>query len=753
MNKQKAYFIVIMFAFLAGLSLVAVKDLHFGYRLDNFFTKTDPDFKAYQNYKARFGNENNFLMIAFERDEDVFQLPFIRKIDTISKALEAVHGVKSVLSPTRIKRPIKVPLLGVLRVPLIDQSSVESLKKSRKAILDSPQLFGKLVAPNLHSMLVYLVLDDSIVANNGEAVLTEIKHLTENQKTEAGQLIKTHYAGQINTRVYYKKALLNEVVFFTGLTLVLLLAFLFLTYRSVFVMVITLSVLSVSVLCTLAMISFFRGELDFLMTMLPTLLYVIGISTTVHLIATYKERIGQEGDGEALKLSMRSARKATFLSSVTTAIGFFALYFLPSPPIQLFGIFTGAGILITWGITVLLFPALLTIAGKIRFKESLKNGWENILEKWFNIILTKKRLYIAVVLGIIVFVGSGSVFVRQNAHFLDDLSENSGLYNDMAHFNTNYGGIRPFEMGISLKDVKSNLFDLNTLRQLDTLAKWVEQDYGVGMLQSLPALVKEVNVFLHAGNVAYYDLPDSEADMAEIEDLIRGSRLDKQRHFLMDSTHTYTRFSGKLADLGSDEMKKKNEALSKVLEQYDRFTFELTGAAHLMDQTNQNLSFYLLSGLLFSFLLITAFIALTLKSVKLALYALIPNITPLVVVLGVMGWFGIDLKIGTALIFTVVFGIAVDDTIHFLIRYQEERRKNAALALKETYLHSGKKLILTSFVLSAGFLAFTFSEFNSTFYAGWLITLGLIVALLADLIQLPLIICFLENEKNASTCK
>lgn len=753
MNKQKAYFIVFIFAILTGLSLVSVKDLHFGYRLDNFFIKTDPDFKTYQNYKARFGNENNFLMIAFESDKDVFQLPFIQKIDTISKALKGVQGVKSVHSPTLIKRPIKVPLLGVLRVPLIDQSSAESLKKSRKAILESPQVFGKLVATNLQSMLVYVVLDDSLMTTNGEAVLTKIKSLTQNQKTDTGEFIETHYAGQINTRVYYKKALLNEVVFFTSVTLMLLITFLFLTYRSVFVIVITLSVLSVSVLCTLAIVSFFKGELDFLMTMLPTLLYVIGISTTVHLIATYKEGMTHEGNSEALQLAMRSAQKATFLSSVTTAIGFFALYFLPSPPIRLFGVFTGAGILITWGTTVLLFPALLAIAGKIRFRETLQNGWENILEKWLNAILAKKRMYVSAVLGIIVLVGLGSVFIRQNAHFLDDLSEDSGLYNDMAHFNANYGGIRPFEMGISLKDANSNLLDLNTLRELDTVANWVEQGYGVAMLQSLPALVKEVNVFLHAGNTAYYALPNSEAEMDEIEDLIRGSKLNKQRNFLMDSTYLYTRFTGKLADLGSAEMNKKNEALLKVLDQHDRFAFELTGAAHLMDQTNQNLSFYLLSGLLFSFLLITAFIALTLKSVKLALYALIPNITPLIVVLGVMGWCGIDLKIGTALIFTVVFGIAVDDTIHFLIRYQEERKKNTALALTETYRHSGKKLILTSFVLSAGFLAFTFSEFNSTFYAGWLITLGLIIALLADLIQLPLIIRFLENEKKDPNCK
>ncbi len=746
MNKLTACLIILFFFSLAFFSIQSIEKLEFGYKLENFFSDKNSDFEFYKSYKTNFGNDNNFLMVAYERKEGVFDIDFLKKIDTVSAQLKKIEAVEYLFSPTSIKRKVKVPLFGVLDKPLVDLSSQEFLNVDKKNIYESPGIYSSLFSKDTSSLILYLVVSENLTKSERKQLLTTVKTIT-NQNSDNGK-VNIHYAGQINTQSYYISALEGEVILFSALTLLLLILFLYLTYKSFFVVTSTIIILVLSVLLSLALINFSLGELDFLMTMLPTLLFVIGISNTIHFLATFKELyLINQDKRETIKLTIKTAGTSTFLSSLTTSVGFLALYFLPIKPVQYFGLFSAAGIMITWLTNILLLPSFLYLVNRYNFVQRKGLNWNGFLGRMINQILIRKRI-IGYATIVILFMGVIGVFrIHTNSNFLDDLNDRSTLKADLSFFEKKYNGIRPFELSVMTKNDSNNFLDLDYLQKIEEISSYLGSNYQVGMLQSVNTIIKEINIFLHAGNTAYNRIPNDESELNDIRKVLTKYHLTERLNFLVDSAFTTSRFTGKMEDLGSAKLNKKNIELHNFLANYnDSFDFKLTGAAHLMDQTNNNVSLHLIQGLLFSLILVTLLIAIALKSIRIALLSLIPNFIPLFLIAGVMGWLNIDLKIASALIFTIIFGIAVDDTIHFLMRYRLEYKKNKTVALTNTYKQSGKKLILTSFILCSGFLAFTLSEFNSTFYAGFLVTAGLIIALLSDLVYLPLLLKLTEKK-------
>lgn len=371
------------------------------------------------------------------------------------------------------------------------------------------------------------------------------------------------------------------------------------------------------------------------------------------------------------------------------------------------------------------------------------HGKKNLSNLFAVIVLKKKAVLILTILFVSIAV-IGITRIKINSHFLDDLNDTSKLKNELKFFEEKFGGIRPFEMNVTCKkDISTT--DLHVINQLDSAQSYLEKEYGLSLAISVITLLKETNVTLNSGNFDHYKIPQEQEKYTSLLNFVHTKSLFEKSSYFINGNQF--RFSGKIKDLGSKEIRQKNDELLRYLAQFDEYLhFEITGAAHLMDEANNNVSLYLISGLFFSILVVTVIIAITLKSIKFALISILPNILPLILVMGLMGWIGIDLKISTALIFTVLYGIAVDDTIHLLLGYQTERKRKRMDALEFTYTSTGKKIILTSIMICAGFLAFLFSEFTSTVYAGFLLIIGLGITLMADLINLPIILSSLENK-------
>ena len=347
----------------------------------------------------------------------------------------------------------------------------------------------------------------------------------------------------------------------------------------------------------------------------------------------------------------------------------------------------------------------------------------------------------------------GMVKIDINNNFLDDLNDNSALKEDLNFFEQNFSGIRPFEMGIDLVDTSGNILDKNVLVEIEKVENYLKVEYGIGFILSPITIVKSINMALNGGKNDFYKLPESDSQMNKINRLINRYKNRRGVPVLLSNDQLHGRIAGKMKDLGSKKVGHLNDDLNDFISNnidHSLLKFELTGAAELMDSSNSRIASYLIVGLGFAFLVIALVIGLIFRSGKVAIISLLPNFLPLLMIAGIMGIFNIELKVATALIFTIALGIAIDDTIHLLSRYKTEMTKTTSSmrALKTAYLSTGKAIILTSIILSSGFVVFTMSEFYSTFYIGLLVSITLLIALTSNLVILPLLISKFYKKKG-----
>jgi predicted RND superfamily exporter protein len=290
---------------------------------------------------------------------------------------------------------------------------------------------------------------------------------------------------------------------------------------------------------------------------------------------------------------------------------------------------------------------------------------------------------------------------------------------------------------------------------METVDAYLESEYGVGNLMSPARLVQYANQAKNAGNLNYLHVPESERELKRLVKLMeRGSTgglapLD----YFIDREKGYVRISGQVADAGRKLYDRKNEELMAWLKSdlsTAPFKAKVTGTAHLIDVNNDALSINMIKGLGIAFLVIAVIVGIMYKSLKMVVISLIPNMLPLLMISAIMGFFGIYLKVSTSIIFTIAFGIAVDDTIHFLSKFRIQLAKGRTwqYALKRTYLSTGKAIVVTTLILCAGFLTLVFSDFLGTFYIGLLISLTLAFAVLSDLFLLPVLIIMAHRSKS-----
>jgi predicted RND superfamily exporter protein len=334
---------------------------------------------------------------------------------------------------------------------------------------------------------------------------------------------------------------------------------------------------------------------------------------------------------------------------------------------------------------------------------------------------------------------------------LTDLSEDHPLRLDQQFFTEKFGGPRTLEIQIAVKDSNQTVFSPAALQELVRVGQYLEEDYGVKNLITPAVMIANANRVYHFGDKDFLRIPDS---INLIPPLVRrlkqySNHYELDRHITEDQGRA--RIRAQIPDWGSYIIDKKNEDLINYLADTfpeAQFDYTITGTPHLIDLNNRFLAQNVLKGLIIALIVIAFTFAVLFRSGRLMLITLIPNVLPLVFVGGIMGFCGIDLKISTSIIFIIAFGIAVDDSIHFLSRFQGENKQWPLKdAIRITYLTTGKAIVVTSFILLGGFLSLCLSDFEGTFYIGLLVSITLLVALVADLTILPVLLWrFLRKE-------
>jgi len=501
-------------------------------------------------------------------------------------------------------------------------------------------------------------------------------------------------------------------------------------------------------------------NLDIMTILIPTIMFVVGMSDVIHILSKYLEELRYGKDKiSAIQKTMKEVGLATFLTSLTTAIGFLTLLTAGIRPIREFGVYTAVGVMLAFILAITFLPALLFFLEKPKIvnTQNDKLFWY----KWLhNLLLSiiKHRIAIlitTITLSIISIYGISKIEI--NVKLIDEVNEGDPLKEDFLFFEKNFGGGRPFEFTIWLKDSTKSILDESVLKDLNKIQNYLEKDFHVKQIFSPISVVKSLNRSIHAGLPFYYNIPTDSLENQKITRLLKIASNAKALNNLITPNQLQARFTGKIDDIGSKYMIQKTDSMYLFLEQNldpSIYGYKVTGSAALIDKTNFYLSKNMLEGLLIAFVAIAIIMSLLFKSPKIILVSLIPNIIPLLLIGGLIGFWGIGLKMSTSIIFTIAFGIAVDDTIHFLSKLKIELSKGKSMlyAIKRTFISTGKAIILTSIILSGGFLTLILSSFNGTFYTGLLISLTLIFAVFADLLLIPVLLIFLypsaKKHKN-----
>ena len=539
----------------------------------------------------------------------------------------------------------------------------------------------------------------------------------------------------------------NEIRLFVGGALLITAIIFFFFFRSFRATVITLSVVMIGVVWAFGFIGLFGYEITVLTALIPPLIIVIGVPNAVFLINKYQQEVKKHGN------------KAKSLQRVISKIGNATFVFTKSQLLREFGIIASVNIISIFILALLIIPIVYSFMSlpKKKHLSHLEKKWIDSIVNWMERMVRDNRIAIYISTVIIIILGIIGVYqIRVSGSLIEDMPKSKQFYKDIRFFEDEFGGIMPLEIFIDTKKEKG-VMKLSTLKRMEKINETIEQFPELSKPLSVNNLVKYSKQAYYRGNPKYYQLPTSQ-EQSYIFAYTRNSdgNSDMINNFV-DSTGRYARITTFMKDIGTDKMTIIQDRLKEVIAKEfpaERYEVHLTGKALVFLKGTNYLINNLVISLSLAILLIALFMAWMFRSYQMILISLIPNMLPLLITAGLMGFFSIPIKPSTILVFSIAFGISVDDTIHFLAKYRQELQANKWKIKKSVYSalrETGVSMFYTSIVLFFGFLVFTVSSFGGTIALGGLVSVTLLFAMVSNLLLLPSLL--LSFEKKISNKK
>ena len=745
--RRLAHLTLSLLGLLTVLSVFSVAQLRFNYNFNDFYPAGDPDLDYYQGYTQRFGNDNDYVLLGVEAPagKTVFDPSFLIQVDSLTQLARRQRYVLHVASPTTLANTV-VEGLGIFSLPYLHPREPARRADDSTLIYRTPGLVGNVFSPDARAVALVLQITPDLKKPPGDSLFAALRSGISRLGLPDKRV---HFAGKLVAQSVFVDRLKWELVVFMSLSVLLVTGLLWLTFRTWWGVVLPLIVVLGAILWGLGVMSAFGVSIDLMTALLPLMLFVVGMSDTIHIISRYVSELGYGASKkDALRVTIKESGFGSGLSALTTSLGFFTLMTSTIRPIHNFGLFTGVAVILAFILSFTLLPAMLVLLGKPQLREPRRQGhsWDGVLSRLFRTVLLRRRL-IFTVSGLVLATAIGlSTRVRINSSLLDDLSKSDPVRQDFAFFERQFAGVRPFEM--ELKPAAGrDIYDLAVLQETERIEGYLQSTYGLRFATSPVTLVKSVHKALHGGGLAEYRLPTDTVELSRLRSKLRLFRKKAEFSALALPDGSAGRLTGRMADVGSIQADALNDALRRHLRatvDSTVLTTRLTGSSNLIDKNNENLTLNMIQGMAIDVLMVTLIVLALFKSLRMTIVVLIPNLLPIIIVAGVMGLAGVNMKVSTSIIFTIAFGIAVDDTIHFIskLRLTLAKEPDIFKAVRRTYLLAGKAVITTSLILVGGFSTLLFSKFDGTFYVGLLIGLTLLFGVVAELTLLPLLILY-----------
>jgi uncharacterized protein len=735
--------VISLFSVLVLLSVSQLPKLAINFEFSQFFPKGDSDLIYYEEFIKDFENDDNLLLIAVENSRrSVFDTSFLSKIASVSDALRDHVLVKNVASLTTLRTPIKTPF-GFTTIPSIHSDDGDLLKQDSTLLQDKNRFSSYFISKHNEATLLAVKTLDKVDVFYSQKLMYAVDSIMRAHHVKKENIHITGRAAFQSELVAVQKKEIMISTAIAGLLVTFILYWIFGKYKPV---IIAVGSILISLVLFLGLLAGLKIELNILAGLYPVLILIVGCSDVVHIMTKYIDDVTDDENRVALAIQvLKEVGLSTALTAATSAIGFISLGTSRLQVIQQFGLNAGLGIIIAFFTVAILVPTLLTFCKKNDLKKKGSNS-EKLSAFAMNAYQfgTKKPRRILMIFGVVTAICIyGTTLISTDYKLINSLPRGHKLTSDFMYFEKYFGGFRPLEFGVHIK-APYTTDSFIVIKELDKLENKLKSYGSIENVISLVTLYKNVHMAHHANDAEKLTLPDNESDFFKYTQLInKGS--SSAFNVLVNEDKTKARVSAKMKDVGADSIKNITASLNTYIKdslRSDIITVRQTGAGLIVDKNSVYVTQNLILGLFYSILTTALIMAFLVKSLKMVFIFTLTNVLPLLFGGAVLGYFGIALEAGVSVIFAIIFGVAVDDSIHFLSRFNLLKNKGLPLeeAIQHTFIDTGKAIVLTSIILFVGFLVMLTSSQPHSTYVGILISFTLGVAVFCDLYLLPILL-------------
>jgi hypothetical protein len=731
------------------------------YEFGKHIPASDPDYQAYARFKEKFGEDGNIVVVGLQTDR-LFSQPIFAGWHQLADGIDSIEGVNDVVSISRLyslQRNDSLTRFDVVPLSKLapkTQAETDSLKKQ---ILAQELYKGLLYNPTTNTTLMAISLDKNVVASSDRiAVVAGIQEKAE--AFAAANEVDVHFSGLPFIRTVFSRKVAGELRLFSLLSILISAVFLWVFFRSPRAVIFPILIVVVAVAWCFGIMNLLGYKITLLTGILPPLIVIIGIENCIYLLNRYHDEFSKHGNrARALSRTVEKLGLAAFFTNASTAVSFGVFTFSGSSLLEEFGAVAFLSVMALYLLTIVLVPVVFSLVPppnpkQIRHLDSpIINAIVDRLVHW---VTAYRPVIFASALVLMGFAMWGATKIQAVGYIVDDIPKRDAISQDLHFFEQNFRGIMPFEIVIDTRK-RNGVLTSATLRRIermqDSLAKYPELSQPISVVQGLKAVTQA----FYNGDPEGFRMPTSNEQRYIYEYIIGsesgsgagGSRLLRS---MLDSNRAVTRVTYSVADVGTKRMKKIIAGVQPTLDSIfpkDQYKVDVTGTARIFNKGNQYIIDGLIESVVLAFFLIGLISAILFRRVKLIIISLLPNLIPLLITAGIMGFSDIALKPSTVLIYSIAFGIAVDFGIYYLMRYKQElerHRWDTARTVIKALRGTAPSMIYNGIVLFFGFGIFALSSFGGTQSMGILISLTILVAMLVNLLVLPSLIMLFERR-------
>lgn len=755
---RNRYLVLFSIGIITALLASQMKYMKFSYTEANLLPENHEANLEYNKFLEVFGEEGNLVILGI-KDSTVFTPTKFNAWNSLVNKfndLEEVDFSLSIADVQKLKADRKRRKFILEPLYKKNPSTKAEVTQIKKQLFEKLPFYDNLLFNKETGTLqtaIYIRKEIINTPKRKDFIFNKLIPIVE--KFEKDTDLNVRISGMPYIRTLNAQNIQDEIMLFVLGALLITAVIFFFFFRSYRATFITLLVVMVGVTWAFGFIGLFRFEITVLSALIPPLIIVIGVPNAVFLINKYQQEIKKHGQqAKALQRVISKVGNATLMTNITTASGFATFVFVKSSLLREFGILASINIISIFILALLIIPIIYSFMPlpKKKHLNHLERRWIENVVNWMEQTVKNQRIAIYFTTVMVIILGIIGVYkIRVSGSLIEDMPKSMDFYKDIKFFEKEFGGIMPLEIFIDTKKEKG-VMKLSTLKKMDKLNETIETFPELSKPISVVNLVKYSKQAYYKGNPKYYQLPTNQ-EQSYIFSYTKNSNSDAgMLNTFVDSTGRYARITTFMKDIGTDKMNVIQERLKAIIEKEfpsEKYSVTLTGKALVFIKGTNYLITNLVFSLTLAILLIALFMAWMFRSPQMILISLLPNILPLLITASLMGFLDIPIKPSTILVFSIAFGISVDDTIHFLAKYRQELISNkwkikpsVYAALRET----GVSMFYTSIVLFFGFLVFTLSSFGGTIALGGLVSVTLLLAMVSNLLLLPSLLLTFEKK-------